>query len=209
MAKRARITAKSKPIQLTHQDSHLDQIEIVQYRRPITREECAQIPRPCPFIGCRHHLYLDETEAGNVYLNFPDTPLLEMKHSCALDLADKGPWSLRETSQILGLTPERIRQIETGVIERLRYTELTKNQPSARNIKPYSITHLLLHPKCKTLILQGIEGAMNIDKLYKALTSIIQGSISIIKLRAFIGTRKKQTRKKEAKNDNVLARANM
>src|SRR4030095_9996023 len=27
--------------------------------RPQTREECTNMQRPCPFVSCAHHLYLD------------------------------------------------------------------------------------------------------------------------------------------------------
>ena len=29
------------------------------YWRPSTRGDCANIERPCPFVACRHHIYLE------------------------------------------------------------------------------------------------------------------------------------------------------
>lgn len=191
MARRTRITAKNE--EEIANVSALDEEPVVNYRRPRTREECAIVPRPCPFVGCRYHLYLDETEAGNVYINFPDTPVLEMQHSCILDLAEKGPWSLRETSQILGLTPERIRQIELGVIEKLRYTDLANHKPEGRRTsKQYTMTHLLLNPKCKALIHKCLHGKLELDRLYQALLSLVHGQVSLVKLRGFIAQHKRR-----------------
>ncbi len=34
--------------------------------RPKTRGECASGPRPCPWVSCRHHLYLDVDKNGSV-----------------------------------------------------------------------------------------------------------------------------------------------
>lgn len=206
MARRARITAKSEEIRLTHfdiqDDDTSENLPGLDFKRPITRADCADVPRPCPFIGCRHNLYLDETEAGNVYLNFPNTPVLEMKHSCVLDLAEKGPWSLRDTSQILGLTPERIRQIEIGVIEKLRSTDLAKHkQEGARMPRQYTMTHLLLNPKCKLLMLKSINGKLDIEHLHKYLLDIVPGTISLIRLKAFITAKIKQ--REGAGNDTL------
>lgn len=197
MARRARITAKSEEIKLTHFDPQetesSDHLPGLDFKRPVTRADCADVPRPCPFIGCRYNLYLDETEAGNVYLNFPNTPVLEMKHSCVLDLSEKGPWSLRDTSQILGLTPERIRQIEIGVLEKLRSTDLVKHkQEGARVQRQYTMTHLLLNPKCKLLMLKSINGKLDIEHLHKHLLDIVPGTISLIRLKAFITAKMKQ-----------------
>src|SRR5262249_28750008 len=41
--------------------------------RPRTRAECAEGQRPCPWVSCKHHLYLDvNPETGSIKLNFPD-----------------------------------------------------------------------------------------------------------------------------------------
>ena len=35
--------------------------------RPQTRSDCQGGPRPCPFVSCRHHLYLDvNPETGSI-----------------------------------------------------------------------------------------------------------------------------------------------
>src|SRR4051812_43658731 len=35
------------------------QIEAELDERPLRRADCANGPRPCPLVSCRHHLYLD------------------------------------------------------------------------------------------------------------------------------------------------------
>jgi len=54
---------------------------------------CEGVPRPCPFVSCRHNLYLDvEPNTGEVRLNFPLIEPDEMpaEASCALDVARAG-----------------------------------------------------------------------------------------------------------------------
>src|SRR5689334_3476886 len=54
-------------------DPELQQtIEEIERARPRSRAECAQGPRPCMFVSCKHHLYLDVNPAtGSIKLNFP------------------------------------------------------------------------------------------------------------------------------------------
>ena len=56
--------------------------------RPRTRGDCEQGERPCPFVSCKHHLYLDvSARTGAIKLNFPDLEVWEMNETCALDVA--------------------------------------------------------------------------------------------------------------------------
>src|SRR5262245_61305530 len=71
-----------------------DQGELVDdagdIERPKTRGECGA-ERPCPWVSCRYHLYLDvNPETGVVKFNHPDKEVWELKESCALDIADRG-----------------------------------------------------------------------------------------------------------------------
>lgn len=77
--------------------------------------------RPCPYAGCKHHLYLDVDEGtGAIKFNFPDIEVWEMKESCSLDLADRGELTLDEIGPMINVTRERIRQIELLTFPRLR-----------------------------------------------------------------------------------------
>jgi hypothetical protein len=81
--------------------------------RPRTRGECAEGLRPCPFVSCKFHLYLDvNPETGSIKLNFPDLEVWEMKETCALDVADRGAPTLDQIGAIMNLTRERVRQLE-------------------------------------------------------------------------------------------------
>jgi len=91
--------------------------------RPRVRAECANGPRPCPFLSCKHHLYLDiNPSTGSIKLNFPDTELWDLPETCALDVADRGGVTLEEVGTLLNLTRERIRQVETHGLLKLRAT---------------------------------------------------------------------------------------
>ena len=88
--------------------------------KPTTREECAQAQRPCPFVSCKHHLYLDvSARTGAIKLNFPDLEVWEMKETCAVDVADRGSATLEEVGTIMNLTRERIRQVEVTGLAKL------------------------------------------------------------------------------------------
>jgi hypothetical protein len=90
------------------------------YDRPRTRAECADGPRPCPYVSCKHHLYLDvSARTGAIKLNFPDLEVWELTESCALDVADRGGTTLEETGAIMNLTRERIRQVEVQALAKL------------------------------------------------------------------------------------------
>lgn len=97
----------------------------VDYLRPATFEECDSVGlgdlTPCPFVSCKHHLYLDVNErTGNIKLNFPDLEVHEIEETCALAAADRGGMTLEEVADALNLVRERIRQIERDSLYRLR-----------------------------------------------------------------------------------------
>ena len=89
--------------------------------RPKTRGECAQGPRPCPYVSCKYNLYVDvNLRTGSVKMNFPDKELWELAETCALDVADRGGITLEEVGVIMNLTRERVRQLETRGLTKLR-----------------------------------------------------------------------------------------
>jgi hypothetical protein len=91
--------------------------------RPKTRAACADVPRPCPFVGCKQNLYLDvSARTGAIKLNFPDLDPDEVpaSSSCALDVADRGGATLEDVGAIMNLTRERIRQVEVKGLARLQ-----------------------------------------------------------------------------------------
>ena len=99
-------------VQLMHR---LDEI------RPKNRSECVNAERPCLFVSCKYHLYLDvNPETGSVKMNFPDKEIWELEETCALDVADKGGITLEEVGEIMNLTRERIRQVEMRGLEKIK-----------------------------------------------------------------------------------------
>lgn len=90
------------------------------YWKPRTRGDCVDMERPCPYVSCRYHLYLDVNgDNGTVKLNFPDRDVHELAESCALDVAERGA-SHERVGELLNLTKSRIQQIEAAAIEGVR-----------------------------------------------------------------------------------------
>jgi len=103
-------------------------LRTVEDTRPRTRADCVNGQRPCLFVSCKHNLYLDvNPETGSIKLNFPDKEIWELEHTCALDVAEKGGITLEEVGEIMNLTRERIRQVETRGLMKLR--EATEDDP--------------------------------------------------------------------------------
>ena len=104
-------------------DAH-DRRALAENPRPRTRAECKLGPRPCPWLGCKHHLGLDVNHVGSVrVLDGWD----DGRDSCVLDVADRAPvegeWgelgyhrSLEAIGALLGITRERVRQIEVAAL---------------------------------------------------------------------------------------------
>jgi hypothetical protein len=90
------------------------------YDRPMTRGDCARVPRPCPYVTCKYSLYLDVSDTGSIILNFPHLEPGQMPadQSCALDLAERGPMTLEDIATVTNLTRERIRQVELKALLR-------------------------------------------------------------------------------------------
>jgi hypothetical protein len=90
------------------------------YYKPRARAECIDGPRPCPYVSCQHHLFLDvSARTGAIKLNFPDLEVWEMNETCALDVADRGGTTLEDVGAIMNLTRERIRQVEVKALAKL------------------------------------------------------------------------------------------
>src|SRR4051812_17895808 len=75
--------------------------------RPVVRGDCASVARPCVWRSCRWHLWRD---AG---------PNQYPGSSCALDVADLGGSTLDVVGHALGVTRERVRQIEDVALGKL------------------------------------------------------------------------------------------
>lgn len=93
------------------------------YWRPTTRDDCANVQRPCPYVACRHNLYLDISPCGE-NLRFYNAGLepwdILPTASCSLDLADRGRMTLEDIGAAMGVTRERSRQMENTALAKMR-----------------------------------------------------------------------------------------
>lgn len=108
-----------------------------QAERPRTFGECqarglGTATQPCPYLSCAYHTACDVDErVGSIHFNapwqadpadgVPDlAPALErMAATCTLRVAEEGEQTLDEIAQTLGVTLERIRQIEVRALAAL------------------------------------------------------------------------------------------
>ncbi|HKY34594.1 MAG TPA: sigma factor-like helix-turn-helix DNA-binding protein [Polyangiaceae bacterium] len=86
--------------------------DVVRLPRYPTVEECVEErpEGPCLHRECRYHLahrgYWDHQLAPN--------------RDCSLDVANEGPHTIDEVAGALGMSPERVRQLEQHAFESLR-----------------------------------------------------------------------------------------
>lgn len=89
---------------------------------PVKRGECMQVVRPCPFVGCRYHLFLNVNRWGGVNFPYGSDPavIADMPTTCALDVAAGDPLTLKECGLLMNLNRERIRQLEEGALAKFK-----------------------------------------------------------------------------------------
>ncbi len=132
--RRSRTTRRKRPIRartvpikkMTKEQLKLGRLLYPEtdHQRPKTRAECLNTERPCPYVSCKHHLYLDvNSETGSIKLNFPDIEVWQMTETCTLDVTERGGVTLEEVGEIMNLTRERIRQLEMSALTKLLQLE--------------------------------------------------------------------------------------
>ena len=88
-------------------------------RRPTRRSECIDGPRPCPWVSCRYHLAIDvNPKTRDFKVNQPRFPEAS-RETCVLDVASRGPLRLEVVGALMGVTRERVRQIEVKALRKL------------------------------------------------------------------------------------------
>ena len=113
---------------LRHRWEHNTNVKILRARfhiddiaRPITRADCVGAERPCPWVGCKYHLFLSvNPDTGSITFNFPDRDIDDLKETCGLDVADRGGITLEEVGELTNVTRERIRQVETKALDDIK-----------------------------------------------------------------------------------------
>jgi|GEM_PF-3304540 len=102
--------------------------------RPKTRGDCENGIRPCPHVSCKHNLYLDVKDGGNIIMNFPELEPDEMdpELSCALDVAGREGLTLEEIAAALNVTRTAVQSIETLSIGKLQDEMAKPSKKSSR-----------------------------------------------------------------------------
>lgn len=95
------------------------------YLRPRTFEECESVGlgdiTPCPFVSCKHHLYFDvNPRTGSVKINFPGREVDELTETCSKHVEMRGGLTLEEVADVMNLTRERVRQLQSRAIAKLK-----------------------------------------------------------------------------------------
>jgi hypothetical protein len=124
LGQRPRTLSQVKLRRLARETARAAQAEPVEdlepIERPVTRGDCVDGPRPCPWVSCKYHLYLDvDPEHGSLKINFPDREPWELRETCVLDVAEEKN-KLGDVGVLLNVTRERIRQMETRALILLR-----------------------------------------------------------------------------------------
>ena len=106
---------------------------------PKTRNNCFKGERPCVWVRCSHHMLwamnpgMRQDSRKVIYRKFLDSRtdeefvdiIFRLSETCMLDITDRGGQTLESIGEILGITRERVRQIEIskkgGAIRRLRH----------------------------------------------------------------------------------------
>ena len=106
-------------------DLTVEDMRAARALRPKTRGDCVDGPRPCPWVGCRHHLALSSSRTTiRVSQSFLDGTA---EQTCALDVADQvtagQDYTLREMAEWMGVSHERIRQMVEEGLRDLRTTD--------------------------------------------------------------------------------------
>jgi len=80
--------------------------------RPKTRADCAKVHRPCPYVGCRHHLAID-VEGETIRADRKGEELWDREApSCSLDVAEEGGLTHDEIGAAMNITRQRVQQLE-------------------------------------------------------------------------------------------------
>lgn len=92
--------------------------------RPRTRADCASVPRPCPYVGCRYNLFLEvAAHARRVGLrfNYHNRDVWELEHSsCALDFAERGGMTNKQVGEVLHCHTSVVSRVSTGAIRKVK-----------------------------------------------------------------------------------------
>lgn len=97
----------------------------VDYLRPKTFTECERAglgdTTPCPFASCRYNLTHDvNPRTGSIKENRPGAEVEDYPDTCTLRVANEGGRTLEQVAAAMNLTRERIRQLESRALAKVR-----------------------------------------------------------------------------------------
>lgn len=112
LAARAKVRERLESLRRDH-ERQVAEVEavIAEYDRPRTRGDCAGGERPCPWASCRFHLLVDVSPETGL-LKIQERELEDLPETCALDVADRGGLNQPDTAALLGVTRQRVDQLE-------------------------------------------------------------------------------------------------
>lgn len=117
----SRMTKRERDLAALMEASAEEFAPIANIQRPKTRGDCVGAARPCPYVACKWHLFLDVSpRTGSIKLNYPDLEPDQLARSCALDVADEGGTTLERVGEIANITRERVRQVENKAVAHLK-----------------------------------------------------------------------------------------
>lgn len=92
--------------------------------RPVTRSDCKDIPRPCPFVACRYNTFIDINKTNGrlkIIFDMYEDPADMHIPNCVLDIVEKnGSMTLEDVGMYMNVTRERVRQIGDAALRKTR-----------------------------------------------------------------------------------------
>ena len=89
-------------------------------KRPQRRSDCAGGLRPCPWATCSWHAAQVRSECKGSRLPMGQVPdVAEWAQTCTLDVIEQDGATLEDVGEVVGVTRERIRQIERATMAQL------------------------------------------------------------------------------------------
>ena len=78
--------------------------------------------RPCPFASCRYNLLVSVNANGSLKVDHGHLDPWLLEETCAIDVIEKNREGVTQerTAQLTGVTEDRIRQVERGLMRRLK-----------------------------------------------------------------------------------------
>lgn len=114
----------------------------------VDRAKCPTV-RPCPLYSCPHHLWREDERPGRPHHGVsPPAKIKPRKESCALDLAERGEHTSEQVARHLGVTAERVNQLEDRALAKIgAATVLEDHLDELRGKLPAGVTLETAYPE--------------------------------------------------------------